>query len=106
MPKIKSAKKALRVSKKRTKENLLIKKKYKIMLAKLNGAAKEKQKLYISQAFSALDKAAKNHLLHPNKVARMKSQISVKFKMVAPEKIPTKRPNIVKKTKKVIKKKK
>lgn len=30
----------------------------------------------LAQAFSALDKAAKTHIIHPNKAARLKSQLS------------------------------
>ena len=40
-----------------------------------SGAAKE-----LNKAFSIIDKAAKKKLIHPNKAARLKSQISKSHK--------------------------
>ncbi len=87
MPRTKSAKKALRVSKKKTVKNDLIKSKFKLVLKKLSKATKEKQPELMSQAFSAVDKAAKSHIIHKNKAARIKKQISAKFKLVKATKI-------------------
>lgn len=75
MPIIKSAIKKVRKDKTRTTRNKkrgaalksLVKK------AKVSKAAKDLQ-----AAFSALDKAAKVKLIHPNKAARLKSRLSSK----------------------------
>lgn len=73
MPLLKHAKKKLRQDKKRTIENKKVKNLYKSLVKK----AKENPTLEaISSATSAIDKATKNKLMHPNKAARMKSQIS------------------------------
>lgn len=73
MPIIRSAIKKVRKDKVRTARN----KKREIALKSLvkkvrvSKAAKDLQ-----AAFSALDKAAKVHLIHPNKAARLKSRLS------------------------------
>lgn len=77
MPIIKSAIKKVRKDKVRTARNkrrggalkVLIKK------ARLTKSAKDLQ-----AAFSALDKAAKVKLIHPNRAARLKSRLSKKIK--------------------------
>ena len=104
MPKIKSAKKALRVSRKKTKRNLENKKKFRLVLKELTKAKPEKQKKLISEAFSTIDKAAKKNIIHPNKAARLKSQISAKFRLVEAEKINRSSTKIKPKNKKPIKK--
>lgn len=77
MPNIKSAKKKLRKDIKREAANVSYKKTVKKTvknMSKIKGektAAKE-----LSRAFSIIDKAAKKKLIHPNKAARLKSQIS------------------------------
>lgn len=80
MPIIKSAIKKVRKDKTRTARNKrreltvksLVKK------AKISKSAKDLQ-----LAFSALDKAAKVKLIHPNKSARLKSRLS---KLISPKK--------------------
>lgn len=74
MPVIKSAIKKLRKDKNRTAQNASIKKD---MERKLNRARKEtKDFAVISEAYSAVDKAVKNGLLHKNKAARVKASIA------------------------------
>jgi len=76
MPQIVSAKKALRQSLKRRKKNQSFKK-----------TLKEVEKRYLAKptekglrlVFSLLDKAVKKHLIHKNKVARLKSNFSKKI---------------------------
>lgn len=63
----------MRQDKKRRAQNKLKKQKVKAALRK----AKEKPiKENLSLAYSLLDKAAKTHLFHKNKVARLKSQLA------------------------------
>jgi len=81
MPVTKSAKKALRVGARRKEENLITKALYKSAVKLVRKAtqegAKEASNL-LSQAQSALDKAAKNKTIHPNKAARLKSRLAKK----------------------------
>ncbi|MBU1000426.1 30S ribosomal protein S20 [Patescibacteria group bacterium] len=73
MPIIKSAIKKVRKDKTRTIRN----KKRKIALkALIKQARTNKTAKDLQSAFSALDKAAKVHLIHPNKSARLKSRLS------------------------------
>jgi small subunit ribosomal protein S20 len=77
MPNIRSARKKLRKDTKREAANVSYKntvKKTVKNMSKING--KEKSAEEISKAFSIIDKAAKKKLIHPNKAARLKSQIS------------------------------
>ena len=84
MPIIKSAKKALKQSKKRYAENLVYKTKVKKtkkgiekkVLAKDTEGAKQDLKAY----YKAVDKAAKKNILHKNKAARLKSRLAKKLK--------------------------
>lgn len=73
MPVTKTAKRALRGSKRKETVN-------KITLAKLEIAIKlakkTKSKKDISQASSLADRAAKENTIHKNKAARIKSQLS------------------------------
>ncbi len=74
MPIIKSAKKKLRKDVKRTKRNL----KYKDAIKKAIKAVQQKKgdQLLIKKAYSIIDKAAKEKIIHKNKAARLKSKIS------------------------------
>lgn len=73
MPIIKSAIKKVRKDKTRTARN----KKREITLKSLIKKARTTKAASDLQAvFSALDKAAKVHLIHPNKAARLKSRLS------------------------------
>ena len=70
MPNIQSAKKKLRKDIKRTKTNLSYIKSVKKTIKNI-GKIKD-----INKAYSIIDKAAKKKTIHPNKAARLKSQIS------------------------------
>ena len=73
MPIIRSAIKKVRKDKTRTIRN----KKRELNLKSLVKKARaEKSAKNLQAAFSALDKAAKVHLIHPNKAARLKSRLS------------------------------
>lgn len=73
MPIIKSAIKKVRKDKTRTTRN----KKREVALRTLVKKAKiGKTTKDLQVAFSALDKAVKVHLIHPNKAARLKSRLS------------------------------
>lgn len=73
MPVIKSSAKALRRDKRRTLVNKKVKKNLKKILKKVRqNPAKEN----LRQAASALDRAAKNKIIHKNKANRLKSRLS------------------------------
>lgn len=73
MPVLKSSKKALKVAKRRKKENDALKSKLRaVQKALMSTPSKET----LSNAFSTIDRAAKNHLMHKNRAARLKSQFS------------------------------
>ncbi len=77
MPNIRSAKKKLRKDIRRTAQNVSYKKTVKKTvknMSKIKGEGKAAKEL--SKAYSIIDKAAKNKVIHPNKAARLKSQIS------------------------------
>ena len=76
MPISRSAKKSLRKSITNRKDNVTLKNKFKEMVKKF--LAKPSQK-GMEEAQSMLDKAVKKGILHKNKVARMKSQMSKKI---------------------------
>jgi len=79
MPISKSAKKAIRQAAKRTVHNRTIKAKIKIGIKEiLSLAIKKDQKAAVlsSNIISLIDKAAKNHIIHKNRAARLKSRIS------------------------------
>lgn len=73
MPLLKNAKKALRQSQTKAAANRRVKSQVKTAL---DNAHAEPSGDAVSKAFSALDKALKNHIFHANKVARIKSQLS------------------------------
>lgn len=73
MPVIKSAKKKLRQDKKRQESNKNGKELLKDLVKK---ARKEPSVETIKQAVRAADKAAKNHIIHKNKAARLKATLS------------------------------
>ena len=79
MPITKSAKKALRQTKRRTIRNLRRKEAYKKALKQIRRhlAAKniKEAEALIPQAYQALDKAAKTGILKPNAAARRKSRL-------------------------------
>jgi small subunit ribosomal protein S20 len=75
MPISKSSKKSLRKSIKNRKSNLVLKDKFKEIVKKFLANPDAKK---VAGVQSILDKAVKKGLLHKNKVARMKSQVSKK----------------------------
>lgn len=93
MPIIRSAIKKVRKDKVRTARN----KKRELALKSLVKKAKSSKKPEdLQAAFSALDKAAKVHLIHPNKSARLKSRLSKLISQpssasVTPKKAPKKK---------------
>ena len=84
MANTKSAKKAIRVQKRKRSINLgkitgykQARKAVLDLLAK--GEVKEAEKK-LPEAYKKIDKAAKNNTIHPNKAARIKSRLSAKIK--------------------------
>ncbi|MFQ5452315.1 MAG: 30S ribosomal protein S20 [Candidatus Paceibacterota bacterium] len=78
MPIIKSAQKKLRQDKRRVLRNLMYKSAYKKAIRDLEKKSKE-AKISIkdlSAAYSAIDKAAKQGVIHTNRAARLKARIS------------------------------
>lgn len=73
MPVTKTAKRALRGTKKKESVNKLIIKNLEIMVRL---AKKSKVPEKIAKAISLADRAAKKHTIHKNKAARIKSQLS------------------------------
>lgn len=73
MPVTKTAKRALRVSKRKTAVNNKIRSGLEIALRM---AQKSKKKADIEKATSLTDRAAKRHVIHKNKAARIKSSLS------------------------------
>lgn len=73
MPVIKSAIKKVRKDKTRTARN---RRRELILKAAVKKAKSTKSSKDLQAAFSALDKAAKVKLIHPNKAARLKSRLS------------------------------
>jgi len=73
MPVIKNAKRALRVSARKTIDN----KKTRAQLeVALRTAKKSKNLKTVSKAYSLLDRAAKKHIIHKNRAGRLKSALS------------------------------
>jgi small subunit ribosomal protein S20 len=84
MPHTSSAKKALRQDAKRRDRNKAVKKAIKGQLKKFTaalteGTPEQKQAEFIA-AVKKLDKAAARRVIHPNAVARKKSQLARKLK--------------------------
>ena len=73
MPVLKHAKKKLRQDKVRTARNKKLKDQFKKLIKE---ARVKKTQKAMGEAFSAIDKAAKNYILHKNTAARMKSSLS------------------------------
>ena len=73
MPIIRSAVKKVRKDKLRTARNKSRESKLKSLIKKVRTSKSAKD---LQAAFSALDKAAKVKLIHPNKSARLKSRLS------------------------------
>lgn len=85
MPVTKSAKRALRVAHRRAAENLKTKALYKDAVKSVRKAVDSSTATagaLFSKAQSALDTAAKNHTIHKNKAARLKSRLAKKMNLV------------------------
>lgn len=72
MPILKASKKALRGSRRKEARNSLQER-------QLNEAIRRADDKSVNKAISLIDKAAKNHLIHPNKAARLKSRLAKKI---------------------------
>lgn len=82
MPVTKSAIKKLRQDKRKTAVN----KKTKQQLDSVVKGVKKAKKTSLQEAYSKIDKAVKKGVIHSNKAARLKSQLS----KIAPKKVGTK----------------
>ena len=71
MPIIKSARKRVRIAQKATVRNAKTKRQFKSAIKSL---AKKPSSQSVRNAQSAIDKAAKKHVIHKNKAARLKSR--------------------------------
>lgn len=84
MPIIKSAKKALRQSKRRAVRNVEYKTKIKVtkkgLVKKVLAKDLEGAKLDLQAFYKIVDKAAKKNVIHKNKAARIKSRFAKKLK--------------------------
>jgi small subunit ribosomal protein S20 len=72
MPVTKTAKRALRSSKRKENLNRLLKSRLEVAIRLAKGGSKEKAK----EAISLADRAAKKKIIHKNKAARIKSSLS------------------------------
>ena len=83
MPKIKSAKKALRQNVRRRKQNLLRKDKIKEAIKSYRGFLEGKKlseaKVILPKIYKTLDKMAKVGFIKPNKANRLKSRLAKKL---------------------------
>lgn len=80
MPITKSAKKALRQTKTRTKRNAILKEKIKKITRKMEDLVKESKideaKKILSEAYKIIDKAAKRNIIKKSNAGRKKSKLS------------------------------
>ena len=77
MPILKSAKKALRASLRKTKINLNVKKKLTRALADFK---KKPSAKFLAAAYTAIDKAAKKRIISKNRYGRLKSKLALLIK--------------------------
>jgi small subunit ribosomal protein S20 len=85
VPITKSAKKALKQSLVKKARNTVWKKRYKLAIKKVSKAIETNSKnidVLVSDAYSLIDKTAKQNIIHKNKAARLKSGIAKKIKEV------------------------
>ena len=73
MPVTKTAKRALRSSKKKARINRVLKSRLEIAI---RSAKNKKSKEAVREAISLTDRASKRKIIHPNKAGRMKSSLS------------------------------
>lgn len=89
MPILKHAKKKLRQDKKRALKNKELRDLYKKAVKNARKSPTEKN---ISLAFSQIDKAAKNYIIHANKAARLKASLTKSQKPQAKAETPAEKP--------------
>lgn len=77
MPILAHAKKALRASKKKAVVNQHVKSRTKTAM---DAVKKQPTAEHLATAYQAIDKAAKRKVFHPNKAARLKSQMAALVK--------------------------
>lgn len=84
MPRIKSAKKAMRQNIRRRKQNLKRKAELKAVIKEYKKITAEKgreeAKKYLPQVYKKLDKSAKVNLIKKNKAARLKSRLAKRLR--------------------------
>lgn len=83
MPILQNAKKALRVSKRKTVHNTRVRSIMKTMMDKIRKSPSGEN---LAAAYSAIDTAVKNNLVHKNRAARLKAQLAKLAKPVVSEK--------------------
>lgn len=85
MPITKSAKKALRLDKKRRARNILRKRKFRGLVKEFRQAVSGKNfdqaKALLPRVYKALDKAAKTNTIRKNKASRLKSRLTKHLKV-------------------------
>lgn len=85
MPITKSAKKALRLDKKRRARNILRKRKFRGLVKEFRQAVSDKNfdqaKALLPWVYKALDKAAKTNTIRKNKASRLKSRLTKHLKV-------------------------
>jgi len=100
MPLIKSAKKAVKTTKRQSEENRLVRAKIKDSLkgARIAITAGDKDAVEkISKAYRELDIAAKKNVIHKNKASRLKSRLAKKLAARPAEPKPAKKTKTSKK---------
>ena len=87
MPNIKSAKKRVKVTEKKTKINLAHKTALKTAIKKFEAAAtegnKDEAKVLFNQVSKKLDQSVARGIIHKNAAARKKSQLAIKLAKLA-----------------------
>lgn len=82
MPITSSALKALRRDRRRTQVNRIIRSQLKTII---DQTRKSQDKQLLPEAYSVIDRAAKKKIIHPNKAARLKAQLSRMFGTDSPQ---------------------
>jgi len=77
MPITKSAQKALKQEKRRTRENKITRNKFKKAIKAFKKTFSQKR---LAEAYSKIDLAAKKNVIHANKAARLKRQLAKQAK--------------------------
>jgi len=76
MPRIKSAKKRMQLSEKWTAQNRAVRARIRTAVKKVRQAPDATEaRTSLLQAIALLDRAGRTNLIHPNRVARVKSQL-------------------------------